>query len=46
MAKVTFFEYNTRVLLETENDAILFDSVSQCVNYCNENNIDATVIPA
>lgn len=46
MAKVRFFNYNTRVALDLGDDVILFESVSQCVNYCNKNNIDAIVVPA
>lgn len=44
MAKVEFFPYNANVLLIDENnEEHLFESVSECVNYCNEHGIDAEV---
>ena len=43
---VTFFNYNGRVLLSIGNWHKLFESVSECRNYCDSKNIDPVVIPA
>lgn len=46
MAQVKFFNDRQYVELSIDGKKKYFRSVSECVNYCNENNIDATVIPA
>ena len=48
-AKAIFSNNSTSCILETPNALggktwTLFDSVSQAVNYCRENNIEATPV--